>query len=45
MSGKTVLITGSNRGIGFAFTQHYVKSGWKVIATARDPQTADEVRR
>lgn len=44
MSGKTVLITGSNRGIGLAFTQHYVKSGWNVIAAARDVQSANEVR-
>ncbi|OWZ11157.1 Short chain dehydrogenase [Phytophthora megakarya] len=32
---KTVLITGSTRGIGLAFAQHYVKSGWNVIGTAR----------
>uniref|UniRef100_H3GJX2 Short chain dehydrogenase n=1 Tax=Phytophthora ramorum TaxID=164328 RepID=H3GJX2_PHYRM len=44
MSGKTVLITGSNRGIGLAFTKHYVANGWKVIAAARDPQSAAELR-
>lgn len=44
MTVKTVLITGSNRGIGLAFTKHYVDSGWKVFAAARDPQTASEVR-
>ncbi|KAE8882859.1 hypothetical protein PF005_g13254 [Phytophthora fragariae] len=32
---KTVLITGSTRGIGLAFVEHYVKAGWNVIATAR----------
>ncbi|RLN95246.1 hypothetical protein BBJ28_00019437 [Nothophytophthora sp. Chile5] len=44
MSGKTVLITGSNRGIGLAFTKHYVASGWKVVAAARDPETATDLK-
>lgn len=45
MSAKTVLITGSNRGIGLAFTKHFVANGWKVIAAARDPQSAIDVSR
>ncbi|POM72463.1 Short chain dehydrogenase, partial [Phytophthora palmivora] len=44
MAGKTVLITGSNRGIGFAFAQHYVKQGWNVIATARNVDAAEELK-
>jgi NAD(P)-dependent dehydrogenase (short-subunit alcohol dehydrogenase family) len=44
MTVKTVLITGSNRGIGLAFTKHYVTSGWKVIAAVRDPHSATDVR-
>ncbi|KAL4139037.1 hypothetical protein PRIC2_002535 [Phytophthora ramorum] len=44
MSAKTVLITGSNRGIGLAFTKHYVSNGWKVIAAARDPQSATDLK-
>lgn len=32
---KTVLITGSNRGIGFALTQEYLAQGWEVIAVCR----------
>ncbi|KAG7375465.1 hypothetical protein PHYPSEUDO_001128 [Phytophthora pseudosyringae] len=44
MSSKTVLITGSNRGIGLAFTKHYVANGWKVIAAARDPQSATDLK-
>uniref|UniRef100_H3HE83 Short-chain dehydrogenase/reductase SDR n=1 Tax=Phytophthora ramorum TaxID=164328 RepID=H3HE83_PHYRM len=32
---KTVLITGSTRGIGLAFAEHYIKAGWDVIGTAR----------
>lgn len=41
---KTVLITGANRGIGLAFASHYAGRGWKVIASARNLNTADEVR-
>ncbi len=39
----TVLITGSNRGIGLAFVRHYVAEGWNVLATARTPSEADEL--
>jgi len=34
------LITGSDRGIGFALTQELTTRGWKVIATCRDPARA-----
>ncbi|OWZ17704.1 Short chain dehydrogenase [Phytophthora megakarya] len=44
MATKTVLITGSNRGIGLAFAQHYVKEGWNVIATARNVEAAEELK-
>lgn len=44
MAGKTVLITGCNRGIGLEFARLYVSRGWRVIATARNPAAADEVR-
>lgn len=43
-AAKTVLITGSNRGIGLAFTRHYAANGWKVIAAARDVEGATDVR-
>lgn len=33
----TVLITGANRGIGLAFTQHYLAAGHHVIAVCRQP--------
>lgn len=36
----TVLITGSNRGIGFEFVNKYSAMGWNVIATARKPAKA-----
>lgn len=43
-SAKTVLITGATRGIGLAFVKHYVQDGWRVIATARNVDTAEQVR-
>lgn len=40
----TVLITGSNRGIGLGFVRHYAAEGWNVIATCRKPDTADDLK-
>lgn len=40
----TVLITGSNRGIGLEFTRQYADRGWNVIATCRRPEAADELQ-
>ncbi len=40
----TVLITGSNRGIGLEFAKQYAERGWHVIATARKPDAADDLR-
>ena len=40
----TVLITGSNRGIGLALAEHYAKEGWKVIATCRKPSQAKKLK-
>jgi NAD(P)-dependent dehydrogenase (short-subunit alcohol dehydrogenase family) len=40
----TVLITGSNRGIGLAFARHYAREGWNVIATTRTPERASELK-
>lgn len=39
----TVLITGANRGIGLALARQYAGDGWKVIATCRDPDRADDL--
>ena len=39
----TVLITGSNRGLGLEFARQYAAAGWKVLATCRDPQSATEL--
>jgi len=37
----TVLITGANRGLGKGFVQRFGDSGWRVIATCRDPDAYD----
>lgn len=41
---KTVLITGSTRGIGLAVAEHYTKAGWNVIGTARAKSNTDQVQ-
>ncbi len=38
---QTVLITGSNRGIGLEFAKQYADRGWTVIATHRRDTTPD----
>jgi NAD(P)-dependent dehydrogenase (short-subunit alcohol dehydrogenase family) len=38
---KTVLIVGASRGIGQEFVRQYKKSGWRVLATARDGAALD----
>ena len=40
----TVLVTGSNRGIGLELARNYAMRGWNVIATARKPETATELQ-
>ena len=42
-TAPTVLITGSNRGIGLEFARQYAALGWQVLATCRTPATADEL--
>ena len=39
-----VLITGSNRGIGLEFAKQYLERGWTVIATARKPEKAEDLK-
>ncbi|MDP6437870.1 MAG: SDR family oxidoreductase [Gammaproteobacteria bacterium] len=40
----TVLITGSNRGLGLEFARQYAASGWNVIASCRNPAKADDLQ-
>lgn len=40
----TVLITGANRGLGLALTQHFIADGYQVIGTARKPSEATELK-
>lgn len=40
----TVLITGANRGLGLEFARQYAADGWDVIATARDPDAAGDLK-
>ena len=39
----SVLITGSNRGIGLEFARQYAQSGWRVFATCRRPAEAGDL--
>jgi NAD(P)-dependent dehydrogenase (short-subunit alcohol dehydrogenase family) len=39
-----VVITGANRGLGLEFVRRYLKSGARVVATARDPEAAQQLR-
>lgn len=41
---NTVLITGSNRGIGLEFCRQYLQDGWRVYATCRLPDAATELQ-
>lgn len=44
-AGKpTVLITGANRGIGLEFVRQYSARDWNIIATARNPKKAGELK-
>jgi NAD(P)-dependent dehydrogenase (short-subunit alcohol dehydrogenase family) len=44
MTQPTVLITGSNRGIGFELARQYAERGWGVIATCRTPAKASALQ-
>jgi len=40
---KTIFMTGTSTGLGKAAVKLFADKGWKVIATMRNPQNADEV--
>jgi NAD(P)-dependent dehydrogenase (short-subunit alcohol dehydrogenase family) len=44
LDAPTVLVTGSNRGLGLAFVQAYADKQWNVIATCRNPSKADKLQ-
>lgn len=42
---STVLVTGSNRGLGLEWVRQYARAGWRVYATCRHPEAAAELQR
>ena len=42
LAGKTALITGGSRGLGFAMARAYAKAGARVVLAARDATRLDE---
>lgn len=40
----TILLTGSNRGVGLALAEEYAARGWNVIATTRSPDRATDLQ-
>jgi NAD(P)-dependent dehydrogenase (short-subunit alcohol dehydrogenase family) len=45
MAAKTYFITGANRGIGLEFVSQLKSAGHIVIATARKPESAEELQK
>ncbi len=44
MPSQAALITGCSSGIGYATAERLAKDGWKVYATARKPETIEELK-
>jgi len=42
---QSILITGSNRGLGLEWARQYARDGWRVFATCRHPAEASELHR
>lgn len=40
----SVLITGASRGLGLEFSRRFAESGWKVLATCREPESANALQ-
>lgn len=43
-ASPTILLTGSNRGVGLALAAEYAARGWNVIATCRTPSKATDLQ-
>jgi NAD(P)-dependent dehydrogenase (short-subunit alcohol dehydrogenase family) len=41
--GQTILITGTSSGIGKAAATYFLKEGWNVVATMRQPEKKQEL--
>lgn len=41
---NSILVTGSNRGLGLEWARQYAGEGWRVFATCRFPEQADELQ-
>lgn len=44
MRGKTVLITGSSRGLGLAMAEEFARLGARIVLTARDAEELERAR-
>ncbi|MEN8260662.1 MAG: SDR family oxidoreductase [Pseudomonadota bacterium] len=42
---SSILITGSNRGMGLQWARQYAEAGWRVFATCRHPREASELKK
>lgn len=42
---NSILITGSNRGLGLEWASQYASSGWRVYATCRYPDQANGLKK
>ncbi|MCF5711168.1 SDR family oxidoreductase [Pseudomonas tremae] len=42
---KTALVIGASRGLGLGLVERLTEQGWKVTATVRDPQNAENLKK
>ena len=41
---SSVMITGANRGLGLEWARQYAEAGWRVLASCRRPDEADDLK-